>query len=49
MTNTAALNTSNKNTDNCGKLKYILRRKEKEKKKEEEKKRKKGGGGNITI
>ena len=24
MTNTAALNTSNKNTDNCGKLKCIL-------------------------
>ena len=26
MTNTATLNTSNKNTNNCGKLKYILRK-----------------------
>ena len=25
MTNTATLNTSNKNTNNCGKLKYVLR------------------------
>ena len=24
MTNTETLNTSNKNTNNCGKLKYIL-------------------------
>ena len=29
MTNTATLNTSNKNTNNCGKLKYILRTKQK--------------------
>ena len=29
MTNTATLNTSNKNANNCGKLKYILRRKQK--------------------
>ena len=28
MTNTATLNTSNKNTNNCGKLKYILRTKQ---------------------
>ena len=26
MTNTATLNMSNKNTNNCGKLKYILRK-----------------------
>ena len=31
MTNTAALNTSNKNTNNCGKLKYSLRTKRKQK------------------
>ena len=29
MTNTATLNTSNKNTNNCGNLKYILRIKRK--------------------
>ena len=29
MTNTATLNTSNKNTNNCDKLKYILRTKQK--------------------
>ena len=28
MTNTATLNTSNKNTSNCSKLKYILRTKQ---------------------
>ena len=28
MTNTATLNSSNKNANNCGKLKYILRRKQ---------------------
>ena len=27
MTNTATLNSSNRNANNCGKLKYILRRK----------------------
>ena len=30
MTNTATLNTSNKNTNNCGKLKYTLRTKNKQ-------------------
>ena len=34
MTNTATLNTSNKNTNNCGKLKYILRTKQTNNKKE---------------
>ena len=29
MTNTATLNTSNKKTNKCGKLKYILRTKQK--------------------
>ena len=29
MTNTATLNTSNKNTNNCGKLKYTLKTKQK--------------------
>jgi len=33
MTNTAILNTSNKNTNNCGKINYILRRRRKEKEK----------------
>ena len=38
MTNTASLNTSNKNTNNCGKIEYYLKTETNEEKKKERKK-----------
>ena len=38
MTNTASLNTSNKNTNNCGKIEYYLKTETNEEKKIERKK-----------